>query len=326
MPEISIIVPVYNTEKYLYRCVDSILGQTFTDFELILIDDGSTDASGDICDEYRAADSRVRVVHQNNRGQAAARNLGAAIAEGRWLSFVDSDDMLHPQMLASMYDVAFNNNADISMCSFVEGSTVPDDFNKDLEYKVELIDINENTLFEISTSPKNKGRAYIVYAKLIKKEIVKKYPFENGRIFEDNAVILWWLQEAKIVANIDAAFYFYFTNPTGTMGSKITQKKVTDNLWSEEERLLFYKKNNYQKLISREYRTLVLLSAWYIRELNGSKTNRSFIFHLKKKCLKIWVINRKDIELSKNEKEYILGSLLPKTIKLYSYIEKKIYS
>ena len=99
MPEISIIVPVYRAEKYLNACVDSILRQTYADFELVLIEDGSPDQSGAICDEYAQKDDRVRVIHQPNQGQAAARNHALPMTQGRWLCYVDSDDMIHPQML-----------------------------------------------------------------------------------------------------------------------------------------------------------------------------------------------------------------------------------
>ena len=99
MPEISVIVPVYKAEAYLHACIDSILSQTFSGFELILVDDGSPDGCGAICDDYAARDSRVRVIHQKNQGQAAARNHALAAAEGEWVCFVDSDDAVHPQML-----------------------------------------------------------------------------------------------------------------------------------------------------------------------------------------------------------------------------------
>ena len=94
MPKISVIVPVYNVEPYLRLCVNSILNQTFTDFELLLIDDGSTDYSGEICDEYASMDSRVKVFHTTNRGVSAARNLGINKASAEWITFVDSDDWM----------------------------------------------------------------------------------------------------------------------------------------------------------------------------------------------------------------------------------------
>lgn len=102
MPKVSVIVPVYNTEKYLHRCVDSILAQTFTDFELLLVNDGSTDGSGAICDEYAQKNSRVRVFHKENGGVSSARNLGMDKAQGEWITFVDSDDWLDVDFLSSL--------------------------------------------------------------------------------------------------------------------------------------------------------------------------------------------------------------------------------
>ena len=99
MPEISIIVPVYKAEDYLHQCVDSILSQTFNDFELILVNDGSPDNCGRLCEEYREKDSRIRVIHQENQGQSAARNNALPLTPGRWLCSVDSDDAIHPRML-----------------------------------------------------------------------------------------------------------------------------------------------------------------------------------------------------------------------------------
>ncbi len=102
MPQISIIVPVYNIEKYFHRCVDSILSQTFTDFELLLINDGSNDNSGAICDEYAAKDARIRVFHKENGGVSSARNLGLDNAKGEWITFVDSDDYVKPDYLSNL--------------------------------------------------------------------------------------------------------------------------------------------------------------------------------------------------------------------------------
>ena len=117
-PKISIIVPVYNVEKYLHRCIDSILVQTFTDFECIFIDDGSTDGSGRILDEYATEDGRVRVIHQANAGVSAARNAGLAMAHGEWIGFVDSDDWIEPNMYEYLYANAKNTNADAVVCGF----------------------------------------------------------------------------------------------------------------------------------------------------------------------------------------------------------------
>lgn len=118
VPKISVIVPVYNAEKYLHRCIDSILAQTFTDFELLLINDGSKDSSGDICDEYAVKDSRVRVFHKPNGGVSSARNLGLDNVNGEWISFVDADDWIEPQMLELLLSKAKETNADIVFSDF----------------------------------------------------------------------------------------------------------------------------------------------------------------------------------------------------------------
>ena len=115
MPQISVIVPVYNAEKYLHRCIDSILAQTFSDFELLLIDDGSKDNSGRICDEYAAKDSRIRVFHKKNGGVSSARNMGLDNAKGDWITFVDSDDWVKQDYLYSMIS---QPDADLIMSSF----------------------------------------------------------------------------------------------------------------------------------------------------------------------------------------------------------------
>lgn len=118
LPELSIIVPVYNVEKYLPKCIDSILAQTFTDFELILIDDGSPDECGEICDEYAIKDSRIKVIHQKNQGVSSARNAGLDIATGTYLGFVDSDDWIEPEMYEVMIKTVKEKNSDVVICGF----------------------------------------------------------------------------------------------------------------------------------------------------------------------------------------------------------------
>ena len=120
MPKVSIIVPVYNVEKYLRRCIDSILRQTLTDIEVILVDDGSFDSSGKICEEYARKDSGLRVIHQKNAGVAVARNTGLDIASGDYIAFVDSDDYIEPNMYQSMMQVANQYDCDVVLCDCVK--------------------------------------------------------------------------------------------------------------------------------------------------------------------------------------------------------------
>lgn len=120
MPEISIIVPVYNVEQYLCECIDSMLAQIFEDYELILVDDGSPDRCGQVCDEYAALDERVRVIHQENAGVSFARNIGIDIARGNYISFVDSDDIISAFYLKELYEKIIEYQADISICEMKE--------------------------------------------------------------------------------------------------------------------------------------------------------------------------------------------------------------
>lgn len=156
---ISVIVPVYNTEKYLHRCIDSVLAQTFPDFELLLIDDGSTDSSGAICDEYAAKDGRVRVFHKENGGVSSARNLGLDNAQGEWITFVDSDDYLESQYL-QRFDI---NNANVDFhCAHIqvegwdEWQSIPlkdkiwDDFPKFLTENLRRLNFPFAKLFRLS--------------------------------------------------------------------------------------------------------------------------------------------------------------------------------
>ena len=118
MPHVSVIVPVYNVEEYLRKCIDSIVAQTLKDIEIILVDDGSTDGSGTICDEYASQDKRVRVVHKINGGLSSARNTGIEAASAPFLMFIDSDDWVEPNFCEKPYLAAKNNNADLVLFSF----------------------------------------------------------------------------------------------------------------------------------------------------------------------------------------------------------------
>ena len=120
LPKISVVVPIYNAEKYMHRCISSILNQTLKDIEIILINDGSSDNSGQIIDEYAKQDNRIKVIHQQNSGPSIARNKGMSIAKGKYIGFVDSDDYIEPNMYEELYNNASNKNIEVVMCSYNE--------------------------------------------------------------------------------------------------------------------------------------------------------------------------------------------------------------
>ena len=208
LPKISIIVPVYNAEKYLHRCIDSILTQTFGDFELLLIDDGSTDKSGRICDDYVSKDHRIRIFHKQNGGVASARELGIIQAVGKYSIHVDADDWIESNMLEEMYKKIYSEDFDILIADFYQeenGKRLYIKQTTDLTSSTDILkDILQNRLFGS------------LWHKMIRHNLYKKYDvhFIKGIDYcEDVLVLVQLLQHPLNVGFIGKAFYHYdFSN------------------------------------------------------------------------------------------------------------------
>ena len=173
MPKLSIIVPVYKVEQYLHKCIDSILSQTFTDFELILIDDGSPDRCGEICDEYAAKDDRIIVIHQKNRGVSAARNAGLDIARGEYIGFVDSDDWIEPEMYESMLCDTYKEFDIVTV-----GAKSYENNNIRIILTIDCVFDQEKLLLELIAQPNRIGGG--VVNKVFKSSILKNVRFPVG--------------------------------------------------------------------------------------------------------------------------------------------------
>ncbi len=245
MPKISVIIPVYKCEQYIEACVDSILNQTYQDFEIVLVDDGSPDNCGKICDELAEKYNKITVLHQENQGQAAARNNGVKIARGEWLCFVDCDDFVHPEILEALYSAVTENNVKLSMCSAIQGEKSPSFFNDSKEVNFIVLETTEDNILNLCKN--EKYYYWIVCGKLIHKSIYEKYPLIEGRIYEDNAIVCKWLYEAKKVALTDASLYFYYVNLSGTTKKEFTKKHL-DVLWAFKEQIDFFSFINYKKM------------------------------------------------------------------------------
>ena len=245
MPQISVVVPVFKAEAFLSECVTSILAQTYTDFELLLVDDGSPDRCPELCEELAANDPRIRVFHQSNQGQSAARNHALRHASGEWVCFVDSDDAIHPQMLESLYRETQRNDAAIVGCHRYEASSIPADFNHPHHSVFKQFQIDENSLLDLYQT--DNPAYWCVCGKLIRKEIVTRIPMTEGRFYEDNAVMCQWLLEAKRVCLTEDKMYFYRINPEGTTKSTFSIKK-TDYLWALQEQLRFYRRVHFRNI------------------------------------------------------------------------------
>lgn len=262
-PKISVIVPVYNVEQYLPRCIDSILAQTFTDFEALLIDDGSTDKSGKICDEYAKKDNRIRVIRKSNDGVSATRELGVNIANGDYIQFIDSDDWMEKDMLELMINEVINKKADVVSCRFFEVTsqritssntyyTSSDDFIRD------VVRSNWGVVWKI----------------LVKRDLYIKNDIHfpvNINAGEDYVVCTKLLLCAQNIVCLNRALYYYNKCNEHSIMSTYNIQKVQDQIEATKlvETFLQEKKidNKYiQELNERKFQAkLPLLKKYPVR-------------------------------------------------------------
>lgn len=213
-PLISVIVPIYNVEKYLARCVDSIVNQTYKNLEIILVDDGSPDICPQMCDDYAKKDSRIKVVHKKNGGLSDARNAGMAVATGKYISFIDSDDYVSDDFFECLLDVMNKENSDIAECSvvkFYEDNRF-DEFSDDLSVKT--YDTQDAMSALIAENPFHQH----VWNKLYKTELVKDIPYAVGKLNEDEFWTYRVFGRANKVARLNKTMYYYFQRSSSIMG------------------------------------------------------------------------------------------------------------
>lgn len=233
MPKISIIVPVYQVEKYLEKCVNSILGQTFTDFELILVDDGSTDRGPEMCDQYAKQDGRVKVIHKKNGGLSDARNAGIDVAQGEYLGFVDSDDYIAPDMYELLYRDITKENADLAISGIYD--VYEGHEPKQIKHVYQVV--NRQSAMKAILEAK----IVSVHAvnKLYKRELFSECRYKVGIITEDAEIIFRLLELCnKIVINSKQCYWYVHRN--GSISSKQFSKKdlQTIQVWKQNENIL----------------------------------------------------------------------------------------
>lgn len=208
MCEISVIIPVYNTEKYLEKCINSVLNQSFQQFEIILVEDGTKDNSGEICDLYAQKDSRVKVIHQENCGLAISRRNGAKSAKGKYVIFLDSDDWIDEEMLNALYETIEEKKADMVCSQFKR--VFSNGKEKKAAFKFSDIICNdlESMVYHMHITRYINAAAW---AKLIKKELIDKITFpDNLAIGEEHNMVSQLLWNASRVVIVDAAYYNYY--------------------------------------------------------------------------------------------------------------------
>ena len=243
-PLISVIVPIYNVESYLNRCVESIVNQTYQNLEIILVDDGSPDNCPQICDDWARKDSRIKVIHKENGGLSDARNAGMNIATGEYISFIDSDDYVALDFCETMLLVIKKENSDIVECGVVK-------FYEDGRFEEHSDDLAVAT-FEtesalsglISENPFHQH----VWNKLYKTQLVKDIPYAVGKLNEDEFWTYQVFGRAKKVSKINKTMYYYFQRSSSIMGENYSIRRLD----------VLEGKTNRQKYIQKEYPALAL--------------------------------------------------------------------
>lgn len=303
--EVSIIVPVYKVEKQLERCIRSILNQSFTNFELILVDDGSPDRCGEICDEYEKKDKRIKVIHKKNGGLSDARNAGLNIAKGKYIGFVDSDDIIHSEMYERMYNCITKYNVDIVQCKFRKFKSI-EDINKfsnikdaNIEYytsKEAIIDMIDNNKINVNT-----------WNKLYKRELFENERFPKGKIHEDEFLTYKLIYNSNKVAYINKELYYYYQNDNGIMNGSNLLKRL-DRIEALEERSNFFLKNGDKDLYDKSNTALffALNKLYFIFKRNKQlKKEITYINLLKDKITKTGCILKDNVYLSKKNRKIV---------------------
>ena len=314
---ISIIVPVYKVEKYIDRCIESILNQSFKDYELILVDDGSPDQCGKICDDYAEKKDNIYVIHKTNGGLSDARNAGLEWAvensNSEWITFIDSDDWIHKDYLKLLYDAAERLRADVSICGF---SRVTDE---DMQNLPEIVDGDPKLWNTEDFFIERNVNAVVAWGKLYKKSLWKNIRYPYGKLHEDEFTTHKLLFQKDKVAVLDTELYFYYKNDNGIMNSKWSPKRL-DAIEAVKEREIFFKQKKKQKCYEKNIN--IMLRCYfgnYVQLLkeNDLKDKKMYLHKIKTEYRKFLFKNRKCTFLDKDVIGYEYNIMFP--IRSYIY-------
>ena len=321
-PIISIIVPIYNVGKYLPKCIESILNQTFKNFELILVNDGSTDNSGVVCDDYAKKDTRIKIIHKSNGGVSSARNAGLYVAKGEYIGFVDPDDYIDKNMYEKLYRLCIDNNSDIAICRF----------NREINGKIqnkesteEIIELNNmvamNELF--------KGNLYrfSLCNKLFSKKCFNDVLFPEERIHEDLSTTYKLFANSKKAVYINYCGYIYVRRENSILTSTYNEKRLQAFIaWDE---IIEFIDKNYYEIIEQVIATFTYWCVdnilYILNQVNNSQKKNNYLNIIQKYTTKYYIYIKRNNILSRsyklririfniNYKLFILGRKIRKVI------------
>lgn len=267
---ITVVVPVYNVEKCLGRCIDSIIKQTYNNIEIILVDDGSTDSSGKICDSYSNQDNRIKVIHKQNGGLSDARNKGIDIAKGKYITFVDSDDFIALDMISFLYESIKKNNADISTCSgimFWDGDELKV-YNENTEQVYDGKEALEKYLYQKKITNSAWGKLYNI-------SLFKKIRYPNGKLCEDLGTTYMLLGEANKVVINTCKKYYYYQRENSIMHKNVDDRRMITMEFSDD--IIDYVSNNYPTLVMAAKNKKFSEAVYLLKDIRICKENKKYI-------------------------------------------------
>ena len=305
-PTISVILPVYNSEKYIDKCIESILNQSLTDYQLIIVDDGSTDKSLDICKKYEAIDSRIVLISVSNGGVSKARNIGLNNAVGKYIFFIDSDDYIHSKTLEILYTKAIEYDGDLVVGNYSE---VKNYSEKSINCEVNEKDVNIKSGIELlKESYATENTLYLaVWNKLIKRELIKGLRFpEDIFIGEDHYICnILYFNARKVIIIQNITYFYYINNLNSITKSNLTIDSV-QQVEAYEKEYIFFKEKDKDKDILNILLKRILLTCIHLRYIADKKGNKYLYKELEDKINKY-----------KYEKDYIFPDSKMKIIKIY---------
>lgn len=300
MDKISVVIPVYKVEKYLDECILSIINQTYKNLEIILVDDGSPDKCGEICDNYSKIDNRIVVIHKENGGLSDARNVGIEIATGNYISFIDSDDYVNLKYFEILYNNIKKYDADVSICSylkFYDGENLNNDDNINY-YNNKQIEKKE-ALYNLYG--KNRQNYVVAWGKLFDISLFNSLRFPKNKIHEDSFITYKIYINSKKIIYTNNKLYFYRQRENSIM-TYISEKRL-DDIESIEEQIKFYKDNNMNEIYieSIKYYSMAL-GTFYERFKKVNNYNICKKINFKRNIL---LKNIKKMNLDRFDRDYI---------------------
>ena len=325
MPLISVIVPVYNVAPYLRQCLDTIINQTYTNIEIIIIASTSTDNSVEICEEYAKKDGRITLLHSEPRGLSDARNRGIEASHGEYLSFIDSDDYIHPDFLSTLYRICSEYDCDIAQCGYIRVDTNYNKIHSQPEKDIETYSGREmcyNLYYGIPNGIAN----VVTWSKLYRQHLFSELRFPVGKIHEDEATTHQLFYTAEKVGVTTQTLYFYRRVPTSIMGVGFTLKRL-NGLQFFEERAEFFKEKGENELYALWYLHYVKSYAGYLKNLKIHYPQEvSLRKMLRKRCLKGQIESLKNRHITLKDKVIMILILdFPRTAKVLGMMKRIVF-